>query len=277
MKHIQESLAGRVGILNLFGLSDVEKNRRSPPGSYFDSLLETSFPKLCGVTESEARSFYLHSYLQTYIEKDVAELGGITKRREFENFIKICALRTGQVIEYSSLAKDAGISPITAKEWLSLLEDSFLIKLITPYFSNLNKRLIKSPKLHFLDAGLAAYLCGWRDSTQVQFGPMSGALFETHIFGQIWRSFKSRNQELQLHYWRTRDGQEIDFLVETGGRVFPVEVKLGRVNPRDLVSLDKIKDPKFQQGQCVTLTPGPIPLQGGWKPVLPQDLKFDDK
>lgn len=284
MKGVEETLAGRVGIFHLLGLSDQEKPRRAvSTKEYFASVLESTFPKLYSITDLDARAVYLSSYLQTYVERDIRELLGIQKRREFELFLKFCALRTGQVINYDSLAKDAGVSPATAKEWLSLLEDSFLIKLVHPYFSNRSKRLIKSPKLYFLDAGLCAYLAGYRDSEILRFSPFAGALFETHLFGQILRAYQHRAREVQVHFWRDRDGNEIDFLIESSKGVAPVEAKIGSVVKGDLLKLDKIRDPHWSNGLVASLldldsTHAPsitrplISLNEEWSRVTPAQL-----
>ena len=164
MEGVTETLAGRVAILNLLGLSDEEKKLPPTlaPDKYFRKLVETGFPRLHGIEDGATRDLYLSSYVQTYIERDIRELLRIEKRREFETFVKLCALRTGQVVNYHDLARDTGVSPATVKDWLSLLEDGFLIKLLSPYFTNRTRRMTKSPKLYFLDAGLAAWLGGWR-------------------------------------------------------------------------------------------------------------------
>ena len=253
MRGIEESLAGRVAILNLFGLSDEEKGIVDwGPEAYFRSIAETTFPRLYGISDIDARAEYLAGYTQTYIERDVRELLGIEKRREFELFVRACALRTGQVVNYESFAQDVGVSPKTVKEWLQVLEDSFLISLVRPYHSNRTKRLIKSPKLYFLDMGLAAYLSGWRDSEMLRTGPMAGAAFETQVYGNILRFFRHRGRDVQIHFWRTRDGQEIDFLIETARGIHPVEVKLGIPKRGTLPALAAIRD-AWQGGSVVSL------------------------
>lgn len=272
MAGVHESLAGRVGILNLFGLSDEEAGLStdvSPP-EYFERMIRSTFPKLHDVKDLPARQLYLSSYLQTYIERDVRELLGIQKRREFEIFLKVCALRTGQVINLDGIARDVGVSSVTIKDWLSLLEDSFLIKLVRPYFSNRSKRLTKNPKLYFLDMGLAAFLAGWHDPEMLRLGPMGGAAFETQIFGNILRYFRHRALEVEISFWRTRDGQEIDFLVEAGGKVYPIEVKQGMPSPLALPALDPIREANWSDGTVISLVgptvdpEGAVPLSTGW-------------
>ena len=276
MEGVTETLAGRVAILNLLGLSDEEKRvpLNLPPDGYFQRLLETGFPRLDGIEDRATRDLYLSSYMQTYIERDIRELLRIEKRREFETFVKLCALRTGQIVNYHDLARDANVSPATVKDWLSVLEDGFLVKLLPPYFTNRTRRMTKSPKLYFLDAGLAAWLGGWRNAPEARLGPMGGALFETHVLADIFKRFRHRAREVQVHFWRTRDGQEIDFLVENDGKIFPVVVKLGSPRYAALPALDRIAEPSWQGGQIVSLVAEaePVRLNDGWSLCSPGAL-----
>ena len=276
MEGVTETLAGRVAILNLLGLSDEEKALPPalPPGDYFLRILETGFPRLCGTRDAAARDLYLSSYVQTYIERDVRELLRIEKRREFETFVKLCALRTGQVVNYDDLARDADVSASTAKSWLSLLEDAFLIRLLRPYFSNRTRRMVKSPKLYFLDAGLAAWLGGWRTAEAARLGPMGGALFETHVLAEVVKRFRHRAREVDIHFWRTRDGQEIDFLIESDGRTWPLEVKAGSPRHDRLPPLQRIAGPGWQAGQVVSLAApaNPVRITDDWTLCAPRDL-----
>lgn len=276
MQGMSETLAGRVAILNLLGLSLEEKgvNRIVSPHEQFERLLETGFPRLHGVRDRASRDLYLSSYLQTYIERDIRELSRVEKRREFETFVRLCALRTGRVVNLSDLGRDAMVSPATACEWLSLLEDGFLIKLLYPYHTNRSKRMIKSPKLYFLDAGLAAWLSGWRSAEEARLGPMGGFLFETEVLSEILKAFRHRAREVEVHFWRTRDGQEIDFLVEADGQVFPVEVKMGSPDVSALARLDAISSPNWQLGQVVSLAAeeASISLTPEWRLCAPHAL-----
>ena len=277
MRGVTETLAGRVAILELLGLSDQEKGlEMTTPQEYFRRLSETTFPRLFGVTDEPTRELYLSSYLQTYIERDVRELLRVDKRREFETFVRMVALRSAQVINYDDLARDVGVSPTTVREWISLLEDSFLVRLVSPYFSNRTKRMIKSPRLYFLDAGLAAFLGGWRDPETLRLGPMAGPLFETHVLGEIVRFFRHRARDVEISFWRTRDGQEIDFLVSFAGKTHPIEVKLGRPNPRELARLEKLREPSWQRGRVVSLAGDatPAPIREDWDLVHPCALDW---
>ena len=280
MQGVRESLAGRVAVLNLFGLSDEEKGTApTTPKEAFERIWSTSFPKLQGVSGTDAVDLYLSSYLQTYIERDVRELLGIQKRREFEIFVRMCALRTGQVLNTVEIARDAGISPNTAKEWISLLEDSFLIRLVHPHHTNRTLRMIKSPKLYFLDAGLAAWLAGWRDPETLRLSPMAGAIYETQVFGELLRHYRHRAREVDITYWRTRDGEEIDFLVEAAGRVCPIEVKMGTPDARGLPRLERMSDSRWDVGRVVSLlhlAPDSLPatIAAGWQGASASDLSF---
>ncbi len=275
MKGVEESLAGRVAILNLYGLTDEEKRLSdASPKEYFAALLATGFPALQAVPSPDARTEALASYFQTYVERDVRELLGIQKRREFELFVRACALRTGQVVEFASLARDVGISPVAAKEWLGLLEDSFLVRLVFPYRSNLTARLTKSPKLYFLDAGFAAFLCGWRDPEMARLGPMAGALYETHVFSLLYRHFTNRSREPRIFTWRTKDRQEIDFLVESGRRITPIEAKLGRPDSRELPWTEKLGD-SVEPGIVLSLAASlgkQVSVNDHWRLAHPLDL-----
>jgi uncharacterized protein len=280
MHGVQESLAGRVAVLNLFGLSDEEKGTApTTPKEAFERIWSTAFPKLQGVSGTDAVDLYLSSYLQTYIERDVRELLGIQKRREFEIFVRMCALRTGQVLNTVEIARDAGISPNTAKEWISLLEDSFLIRLVHPHHTNRTLRMIKSPKLYFLDAGLAAWLAGWRDPETLRLSPMAGAIYETQVFGELLRHYRHRAREVDITYWRTRDGEEIDFLVEAAGRICPIEVKMGTPDARGLPRLERMSDSRWDVGRVVSLlhlAPDSLPatIAAGWQGASASDLSF---
>jgi uncharacterized protein len=279
MRGVRETLAGRVALLNLFGLSDREKQLAADaqtPQGYFEALLRTGFPKLWQVADADARELYLSSYTQTYIERDVRELMQVDRRREFELFLRLCALRTGCLVNFDELARSAGVSAPTVKSWLSVLEDSFLIRLVPPEHGNRSKRLVKSPKLYFLDMGLAAYLAGWRTAELLRLGPQAGAAFETHVFSELVKRFKYRAQELDIRFWRTRDGEEIDLLLEHRGRIHPIEVKLGMPRASALPSLARAAGPSWARGQVVSLAVTTAQdLNEEWRLVPPWELAFD--
>ena len=283
MRGVRESLAGRVGIVNLLGLSDEEKQLGTNNAQgLFEGILETTFPRLYNVRDLDTRALFLNSYLQTYVERDIQALLGVQKRREFEVFLKMCALRTAQIVNYDDLARDVGVSASTIKDWLSVLEDSFIIKLVHPLHSNRTKRLIKSPKLYFLDMGLAAYLGGWLSVENLLHGPLAGAAFETHVFGNLLRHCLHRARPVEIHFWRTRDGEEVDFIVSTSRGVTPVEAKLGMPNPRDLLSRERFAEPSWKAGVVISAAMLSSPnligttLCDGWKLGTPLNLEFLD-
>jgi len=283
MRGVRESLAGRVGIVNLLGLSDEEKRVEAQSAqALFQSILETSFPRLFNIHDLDQRALFLNSYLQTYVERDIQALLGVQKRREFEVFLKMCALRTGQIVNCDDLARDVGVSASTIKEWLSVLEDSFIIKLVHPLHSNRTKRLIKSPKLYFLDMGLAAYLGGWFSVETLLHGPLAGAAFETHVFGNLMWYCLHRARPVEIHFWRTRDGEEVDFIVSTSRGVTPVEVKLGMPNPRDLLSRERFAESNWNEGvvlsAAILSSPNLVgtPLCDGWGLGTPLNYQFLD-
>ena len=275
MEGVTETLAGRVAILNLLGLSDEEKRvpLNLPPDGYFQRLLETGFPRLDGIEDRATRDLYLSSYMQTYIERDIRELLRIEKRREFETFVKLCALRTGQIVNYHDLARDANVSPATVKDWLSVLEDGFLIKLLPPYFTNRTRRMTKSPKLYFLDAGLSAWLGGWRTAPRRGSARWAGRCSRR----TFWPTSSSASPSGAgspgpLLAYPGRSG--IDFLVENDGKTFPIEVKLGSPRYAALPGLDRIAGPGWQAGQVVSLVAEaePFRLRDGWTICAPGAL-----
>jgi predicted AAA+ superfamily ATPase len=276
MKGVRESLAGRVAILNLFGFSIAEKKARiESPLDFFSCISETSFPALRGVTDLRVRDVYLNGYIKTYIDRDVQEILGISKRREFEIFVKLCALRTGQLINYESLASDAGVSPATARQWLSILEDSFLVKIVPPYASNLNKRLVKTPKLYFIDSGLAAYIAGWREPEVLASSPMNGAFFESAVFGELLRFFSNRAKSVDISFWRSRDGDEIDFIVEVDQKRFAIECKVGTPSPSSLMKGRHLEELDLSAAYVATLTAlhrEPWKVTEQWTAVSPIDM-----
>jgi predicted AAA+ superfamily ATPase len=249
MKGITESLAGRVAILNLLGFSHRERDRRdltvSPflpteeqvlarAGSaartsiaaIFGEIWKGSFPALLAGEISDWELFY-SSYLQTYVERDIRDLAQVGDQTRFMRFLKACAARTGQMLNYSDLARDSDISVPTAKDWLSVLEASYQIHLVQPYHSNLTKRLVKAPKLYFMDSGFCAYLTDWKSPETLSSGAMAGAMFETWVLGELLKSWWHRMRNPNLYYYRDKDGREIDFLFCHDNRFYPVEAKLG--------------------------------------------------
>ena len=225
---ISQSLAGRVGILKLLPLSMSElKAEGFGLKTYEDYLFNGFFPRIYD-SKINAQDYY-SSYVQTYIERDLRELKQIKNLSTFQDFLKMCANRNGQIINFTSIGNDCGISDNTVREWISLLCASFIIILTRAHHKNFNKRLTKMPKLYFTDPGLAAYLAGIQDIDQVKFHPMKGGLFESLIISEMLKYRFNRSKENNLYYWRDKSGHEIDCIIDTGEEnPVPVEIKAGR-------------------------------------------------
>jgi hypothetical protein len=196
-----------------------------PKLDVLDFLVRGGFPALHAGEPVEPRDFYA-SYLATYLERDVRNLKAVGALRDFDRFLRACAIRTGQILSYSDLARDIGVAPNTAKAWISVLEASGQIRLLEPYHRSLGKRLVKSPKLYFMDTGLACRLAGIHDRATLLASPMAGALWETWAIGQVIRHFQVRRETAPLWFWRTSEGHEVDLLIERGGRFTLAECKL---------------------------------------------------
>lgn len=247
IKEIQESLAGRVAIIDMLGFSnrEIQKNPDYSPllptETYLKKIRSTklkplsnlqlftkiwlgSFPSLVN-NKGKERELYYSSYIRTYIERDIKNLFRIEDTITFHNFIKAAAARTGQLLNYTDLAKDLAIDVKTAKNWLSILELCGLIYLLPPYYNNVTKRIIKTPKLYFLDTGLCAYLTGWDNPKSLEAGAMNGAVLETYVFTEILKSYWHNAKEPNIYFYRDKDGKEIDFLLETNNTLYPIEVK----------------------------------------------------
>ena len=246
MQNVTESLAGRVGVLNLNGFSQDEKRRTPitapflPTKEYIDSkalvakqlgineiyrlIWRGSYPKMFGASDELWTTFY-DSYLQTYVERDIKSLTSVGNNMAFVMFMRVLAARTGQVINYSDIARDVGVSSPTIKSWLSILETSGLVFLLQPYYNNITNRIIKSPKVYFMDTGLASFLAGWTSAEALANGAMNGSIFETYVVSEIVKSYLYNGVKPNLYYYRDKDGQEIDLLIEENGKLYPVEIK----------------------------------------------------
>lgn len=247
MKGITESLAGRVAIIDLLGLSQTEisnkksipflpnekwinfankNNNKSPKiEQIYKQIWLGSFPKVNLSRKSSIRDIFYSSYIQTYIQRDVKDILQISDERNFYNFLVAIAARTGQLLNYSDLSRDIGVDNKTIKSWISILQTSGLIYLLNPYYNNISKRLIKTPKIYFLDTGLCCYLTKWSDSQTLQHGAMSGSILETYIFGEILKSYWHNATTPNFYYYRDDDQKEIDLIIETAENLHPIEFK----------------------------------------------------
>ncbi|MEZ4828495.1 MAG: ATP-binding protein [Bacteroidia bacterium] len=230
-RKITQSLAGRVAMMRLlpFGIQEL-KTSGNLPQTWTETLFKGFYPRIydVGIPPGE---FY-PSYIETYVERDVEEIVDIRNVSLFRNFVKLCAGRVGQVLNMSSLASDAGISPATAREWLSLLEGSYLIFFLQPYFRNFSKRLIKSPKLYFYDTGLVASLLGITEPSQLFLHYMKGNLFENMVISELYKAEYHAGRRPALYFWRDSNGNEIDCLSEKGQLLDLIEIKASQtINP----------------------------------------------
>jgi len=221
-----QTLAGRTALATLLPFSYDEAYKKNSKES-LDTLLYTGFyPRIFDkkLNPTEALAFYT----STYIERDVRSLINVRGLSKFELFLKLCASKTGQVLNISSLGNDCGINHNTARSWLSVLEASYIIHLVRPHHKSFRKRLVKSPKLYFIDCGLAAYLLDIHNAKHMANHPLKGAIFETFIVSEILKARLNEGKQSNLYYFRDNIGNEIDLILDYGNKIKPVEVKLGR-------------------------------------------------
>ena len=248
MEGVTESLAGRSSVLTLHSLSAREYEAWS--GTSLDRAALVEWMLKGGYPELHSRGLdaerFFSDYLATYLERDVRSVLGVRSLRDFDRFMRLCAARTGQLVSYAALATDLGVSPNTVKSWLSVLESSKIVVLLEPYFENLGKRIVKTPKLYFLDTGLASYLLGARTPDDLLRSPMLGALFETHVLGQIVRHFANQGRRHEIYFYRDHHGHEVDFLIPSAGRFALVECKWAEspgVTSRGFAELEALVGP----------------------------------
>jgi hypothetical protein len=227
LSRITQSLAGRAGLVQLLPFSTRELAGAGRLPASLDQLLwQGGYPPLYDRALDPADWFA--SYVATYVERDVRQLLAVKDLGLFQRFVKLCAARTGQLLNLSALGADCGIAHVTAREWLTVLEASYLVALLPPYHRNFGKRVVKSPKLYFLDAGLAAYLLGIRDPASLGIHAQRGALFETLVVSELVKRRFHAGRPADLYFWRDSAGHEVDLLFEgEGGRLQAVEVKSG--------------------------------------------------
>lgn len=229
---ITQSLAGRAGLLALlpFALSELRQADRVPT-SVDEALWRGAYPPVHD--RPVEPSIWYSNYVQTYLERDVRQLIQVRDLTQFQRFLRLCAGRTGQLLNQSALADETGVSHNTIREWLSVLEASYIIHRLPPQHRNFNKRLVKTPKLYFIDTGLAAWLLGIETASQLTSHPLRGELFETWVVGEYLKHRFNGGHPSNLTFWRDRQGHEVDLLVETGDRLQPIEIKAGATVHRD--------------------------------------------
>lgn len=287
MKGVSESLAGRVGILNLYGLSNAELDGRKSqpflpdnplpnapaksPIEVFTRIWRGSYPKIATANpDTNIWSAFFQSYIQTYLMRDVRALTQVADEHKFYDFIRAVAARTGQMLNYSSLARDADISQPTAKSYLSILETSGIVKLLYPYSRNKTRNMVSTPKLHMLDTGLAAFLTGWTSPEVLMNGAMAGAFFESWCVAEILKSYVNAGETPNFYYYRDKDKNEIDLVIERNGKIYPVEFKkAATVSKADIKHFNKLADLKTPvgTGTLISLYPDSILIKDSVKTI----------
>ncbi len=239
MKSVSDSLAGRAAVVELEPLSFREIARALPSVSVESVLLRGGFPELWASPFLDASDYY-RAYLATYLERDVRALVKVGSLRDFERFVRACALRSGQLLNKAELARDVGVSAPTANEWLSVLLASNQIVLLEPWFNNRTKSMVKTPKLYWADPGFLTWLLGIRDESELRRSPFVGAIWETFVCAELRRRQLAVEGGTSLHFWRDRD-REVDFVIHRGGRFELLEAKFtADPSPRDVMQLEDL-------------------------------------
>jgi len=280
MRNVSETLAGRVAILELQGLSQAERfqrpaapfvpgelprdDARPPLGitALYELIITGAFPALLAAPNMDKGLFHA-SYLKTYVERDVRDLARVGDEHSFIKFLRVAAARTAQLLNYSDMARDVDVSVNTIKSWVSILEASGIIYLLQPWHNNLTQRTVRTPKLYFLDTGLCSYLAGWKTADALSNGVMNGSILETYVVSEILKSHWHCGREPRVWFYRDKELREIDLLVESENGLHPVEIKrTASPNPWDAKhfgALSKTRQP-VGKGAVVCLYDKLIPL-----------------
>jgi uncharacterized protein len=251
MQGVSQTLSGRVAVLSLLPLSigesqefgseptDLENilnnlfscsqnkaqlHANRPSVSLENWILRGGYPEI-RLNPDVDRKLWMGGYVQTYLERDVRQIVNVGDLNTFHRFLRLMAARTGQILNLSDLARDVGMSVPTIKKWIGVMEASYQLFLLPPHFNNLGKRVIKSPKVYFLDTGIACYLMGLHAEEPLRRGPMFGPLFETMVVSEWVKAFYHRGERPEIYYWRSRNGLEVDLIVDRNGRLYPMEIK----------------------------------------------------
>ena len=282
MKNVSESLAGRVGILSMYSFSRAETEGRTSEAflpsrhtkfplagqdtvsDIFQKIYRGGMPRMAVDPELTPED-YFGGYVQTYLERDIRDLNAVRDETRFMRFISCAAARTSQEVNLADLAKDVGIDSKTADGWLSILVSSGIVYLLQPYSGNTIKRIVKRPKLYFMDTGLACYLSMWNDPRTLELSAMSGAFFETWVVSEIIKSYVNQGLEVRgrLFYYRDNNGKEIDLLILQNGVLYPIEIKKSADPGRDVLKNFRVLEAlpeKTGEGAVICMTPMIVPL-----------------
>lgn len=284
MKKVSESLAGRVGILSMFSMSraEIEGRETKPflPGQVsenriladdaisdiFDKILRGGMPKMVTDPELSAEDYY-GSYMQTYLERDIRDLITIKDENKFLKFISCVAARTSQEVNLADIAKDVEIDRKTADGWLSILASSGIIILLQPYSGNTIKRIVKRPKLYFMDTGLACYLSMWNNARALEVSAMAGAMFENYVISEIVKGYVNQGIDIRsrLCYYRDSNGKEIDLMIIENGKIYPIEIKKsadpGKGALKNFSILSSLSE-EIGEGAVLCMSSMVVPLDG---------------
>lgn len=285
MKGVSESLAGRVAVLHLLGLSRPELIGRgldAPPflptpeeiarrstqrskltlKELYRLIWRGTLPAIA-LNPAVERDLFYSSYVQTYLQRDVRDLARVGDEMAFLRFLRATAARTGQILNLADLARDADVAPNTAKHWLSILQTAEIVYLLEPYHTNLTQRLVKTPKLYFLDTGLAAYLTEWASPETLEAGAMSGSILETWIVAELLKSYWHNGRRPPFYYYRDKDQREVDLLLVQDGIIYPLEIKKSaspsREDVRHFAALERLGLP-IGPGGLICLAEQSLPL-----------------
>jgi hypothetical protein len=279
-QNVTETLAGRAAVLKLLPLSYREqaglpgqplpwepgarKERRRPTlGEIWKSMLRGGYPEPVAAPGRDL-ALWRSSYIQTYLERDVRTLRQVGDLALFHTFLRALAARSAHLLNLTEIARDIGAAVNTVKSWMSVLEASYQIIIVRPYYENLGKRLVKSPKVYFSDTGILCHLVGLKDPEHAAKGPMGGAIMETAVVNEIYRTLAHRGETTQLYFWRTSSGAEVDLIIDEGSRLLPVEIKSSatpsRAMAKGIESFRKDFGKKSAKGYVICPCPEPLPL-----------------
>jgi uncharacterized protein len=275
MRGLSESLAGRVDIAELETLSLSEIRAASPDTAVAEAIVRGGFPELHANPDIDAAAFY-NSYLATYLERDVRALAHVGNLRDFERFVRACALRSANLLNKADLARDVGIAPSTANQWLSILEASGQVVLLEPWFSNRTKSMVKAPKLYLADTGLLCALLNIRSAEALRESPAVGAVWETFVCAQLRHRERRAGRTGSLFFWRDR-AREVDFVVDIAGRMQLLEAKWTELpSASDTVNLTFVRNAlgaaRVSSGAVVCQAPNEFPVGAGFHAIPVADL-----
>ena len=275
MKNVSESLAGRADIVELETLSYGEIRAALPKTVLEAAIVRGGFPELYAKLDIDSVAFY-NSYLATYLERDVRALANVGSLRDFERFLRACALRSANLLNKADLARDVGIAPSTANQWLSMLQASGQVVLLEPWFSNRTKSIVKSPKLYLADTGLLCALLNIRSQEALLESPAAGAVWETFVFAQLRDRERRAGRLGSLYFWRDRT-REVDFVIDIGGKLELFEAKWTEIPDRgDTVNLDFVRNligkPRVVAGGVVSRAPNSFPFPNGFRALPVTEL-----